>query len=451
MNMSQESGLNDVFNGPQLLGQLASPSGSKSLMGPELIRDRPRQSANSPANPTPITPAPATLNAAHRKEGTYGGKHYQLTAAKTWVEAQLEAFRLGGHLVAINDAAEEAWLRRTFGNSESLWIGLSDHDQEGSFRWANGDALTYRNWAPGQPNNHPAAKGEDYAVLSYGGLSQWNDVSSSAQYRGIMEFDAKRTLPSMNTQLEERYQSVGGSGLVTQDLERVWGQKNFSIRTETVVQSAAAGLGSVTNKVLRVSLPAGSASPEVTQKAGRPVGGGEFLDHFRQAPAERLQLSYRLRFSENFDFVKGGKLPGLYGGTAPSGGYIPDGSDGFSTRFMWREGGKGEVYAYLPTSQTYGTSLGQGNWKFKPGVWYNLKQEVILNDPKSNNGSLKVWLDDKLVLNQQNLRFRTTDKLKIDGVYVSAFFGGGTADYATPKNVHIDFDDFEVSAIGQGR
>jgi hypothetical protein len=437
MDISQDSRLNDWVNGPQLMGELVSKNTSEPFMGPQPI-------ASSPMGPSFIQPS----------EGTYGGKRYQLTAAKTWADAQAEAFRLGGHLVTINDAAEEAWLRRTFGQNTSLWMGLSDHEKEGTFRWASGEASTYRNWAQGQPNNHPAAGGEDYAVLSYEGISLWNDVSSSAKYRGIMEFDVKQATqpsPAIATQLEDRYKKAGSNGLMTQNLGRVWGQNNFSIRTETSGKQTATGFQEFSNQILRVNLPAGSASPAVSDSKGRPVGGGEFLDPLKQAPVDRLQLSYKLRFSDNFDFVKGGKLPGLYGGTAPSGGYIPNGSDGFSTRFMWREGGKGEVYAYLPSSAQHGTSLGKGNWQFKPGVWYNLKQEVILNDPKSSNGSLRVWLDNQLVLDQKNMRFRTTEKLKIDGVYVSAFFGGGSADYATPKNVHIDFDDFKVSAVNGSR
>src|SRR3546814_13585034 len=48
-------------------------------------------------------------------------------------------------------------------------------------------------------------------------------------------------------------------------------------------------------------------------------------------------LHYRVRFPEDFDFNKGGKLPGLYAGEAPSGGEKVSGEDGWSIRLMWRE------------------------------------------------------------------------------------------------------------------
>ena len=58
-----------------------------------------------------------------------------------------------------------------------------------------------------------------------------------------------------------------------------------------------------------------------------------------------LLLEYEIAFDETFDWVKGGKLPGLRGGldsTGCSGGNEPAGDACFSTRLMWRKGGEGE-------------------------------------------------------------------------------------------------------------
>ena len=53
-------------------------------------------------------------------------------------------------------------------------------------------------------------------------------------------------------------------------------------------------------------------------------------------------LEYDVMFSKNFDFVLGGKMPGFYGGR---GGCVGGRSRStcFSTRFMWRKDGDGEV------------------------------------------------------------------------------------------------------------
>jgi glucose/arabinose dehydrogenase len=120
---------------------------------------------------------------------TYNGNTYRLTnGAKTWEDAQAEAKSLGGNLVAINTAAEETWLKQTFGSSELFWIGLTDKATEGNFQWISGELSTYRNWSPGEPNNALfVPEGEDYAVMNWGG--QWNDLPNSVYgtYRGIIE------------------------------------------------------------------------------------------------------------------------------------------------------------------------------------------------------------------------------------------------------------------------
>jgi hypothetical protein len=73
-----------------------------------------------------------------------------------------------------------------------------------------------------------------------------------------------------------------------------------------------------------------------------------------------------------------------------------------------------------------------------------LEQKIILNEPGKNNGSIQVWVDDKKVLEQNGLMFRTTDTLKVDGILFSTFFGGGDSSWATRQDVYADFADFSV-------
>ena len=198
--------------------------------------------------------------------------------------------------------------------------------------------------------------------------------------------------------------------------------------------------------ILRVHFPEGSASPTVTEEEGAPLGGAQlYLEPRNGVPASRLHLRYYVRFPDEFDFVKGGKLPGLYGGTVTGGRRTPDGTDGFSTRLMWRRSGVGEVYAYLATSRGMGTSIGRGSWRFRPGEWHLIEQEVVLNDPGRRDGRIRVWLDEREVLSQADVEFRTANELKIEGVFFSTFFGGSDASWATPTDTTIDFADFEVS------
>lgn len=127
--------------------------------------------------------------------GSYGSSDYYVVTDSTdgkllWTEAEAAAVTMGGHLVAINDAAEESWLRTAISSAERLWIGLNDAASNGTFVWSNGDAVTYTNWAGGEPNN--CCGGETYVVVNWLSSGQWNDLPDTGAgfaggHRGIVE------------------------------------------------------------------------------------------------------------------------------------------------------------------------------------------------------------------------------------------------------------------------
>ncbi|KIO22045.1 polysaccharide lyase family 14 protein [Tulasnella calospora MUT 4182] len=100
--------------------------------------------------------------------------------------------------------------------------------------------------------------------------------------------------------------------------------------------------------------PKGSINPG---NASAPRGGfgfyvgGPNFDGADAAPkscfeyAKEVLFSYAVYFEPGFDFNRGGKLPGLYGGATPevaygcSGGRKTDREKAFSLRLMWRRNG----------------------------------------------------------------------------------------------------------------
>ena len=199
--------------------------------------------------------------------------------------------------------------------------------------------------------------------------------------------------------------------------------------------------------VLRVTYPAGSASNRAATEDGAANGGVQAYLRLPNGSVDQARLRYYVRFQPGFDFVKGGKLPGLYGGTVTSGGHIPNGTNGFSTRYMWRTGGAGEVYAYLPSSVDHGTSLGRGSWQFTPGQWTPIEQEVRLNSPGQADGSVTVWVNGTQVFQQSGMVYRTTRSVKIDGLFFSTFFGGGDSSWASPSDQYAEFAAFSMRSI----
>ena len=160
---------------------------------------------------------------------------------------------------------------------------------------------------------------------------------------------------------------------------------------------------------------------------------------------EELYVSYRVRFAGDFDFVRGGKLPGLTGGAGNTGGNRPNGRDGWSGRMMWRRGGEAVQYLYHPDQpQTYGEDFNWGR-RFKPGRWHTVEHRFVMNTPGKNDGVLQTWFDGTQALYVDNLRFRDIDSFAIDHFYISTFFGGGDSTWAPTKDEYISFDDFFVS------
>ena len=94
--------------------------------------------------------------------------------------------------------------------------------------------------------------------------------------------------------------------------------------------SVIEGAGAHEGRALRVLYPKGGV--------GSSAGGA--LWRMSVGRFDDLYCSYYVRFAPEFDFVKGGKLPGLAGGAANSGGRKPIGTDGWSARMMWRTGGE---------------------------------------------------------------------------------------------------------------
>ena len=127
----------------------------------------------------------ATVNAVSPRVWSYGGRFYQVTdSSLSWADAEVLAQSLGGHVVTINDAAEQAWVHATFSRFGSLWIGMTDQVVEGTWVWGSGEAVSYTNWASGQPQSNSSY---DWAYLnSLDG--QWYVTSGSR--RAIIEFDA---------------------------------------------------------------------------------------------------------------------------------------------------------------------------------------------------------------------------------------------------------------------
>ncbi|XP_060772626.1 C-type lectin domain family 4 member E-like isoform X3 [Neoarius graeffei] len=121
--------------------------------------------------------------------------YYKSTEKKNWIESRKDCREREGDLVIIKSKEEQEFISETLLSTEA-WIGLSDSDTEGMWKWVDGTELINgdRYWSNGEPNN--ADGNENCAIAGYipstireksDLLKKWNDLNCSQAIRWICE------------------------------------------------------------------------------------------------------------------------------------------------------------------------------------------------------------------------------------------------------------------------
>ncbi|XP_026215272.1 CD209 antigen-like protein E isoform X4 [Anabas testudineus] len=116
-----------------------------------------------------------------------GSFYYISSSEKSWEEGRNDCRQKGTDLVIINSREEQDFIR---GWKKRTWIGLTDEQTEGTWRWVDGTVLTTpRFWAESEPNNEGD---EDCAEIKhYDSQNSWNDVPCNVGKYWICEISLK--------------------------------------------------------------------------------------------------------------------------------------------------------------------------------------------------------------------------------------------------------------------
>lgn len=176
---------------------------------------------------------------------------------------------------------------------------------------------------------------------------------------------------------------------------------------------------------------------------------------------EEATISYRIRFSSDFDWSLGGKLPGLSGvapgvsPTMPTGGKVDGADSGWSGRVMWlgpkaygHVGSKANeiaAYMYHPgQSSIYGDNEWT-NTAFEGGRTHTVTLRHKMNTVGQNDGILQVWIDGNLVVDRHDYVYRTRSDVKIGHLMWHLFRGGNTAAWAGSRDGYVEISGLEVT------
>jgi len=119
------------------------------------------------------------------------GRYEVVLGSRTWAQAKVDAETKGGTLATLQSLEEWNQAQRVMGpdallDVNGLWIGATDSAVEGSWKWLNGDAVSWSNWAGGQPDN---LNDSDFAAIAGelgGDAGKWYDYRSATTRDGYL-------------------------------------------------------------------------------------------------------------------------------------------------------------------------------------------------------------------------------------------------------------------------
>uniref|UniRef100_A0AAV2MFT9 C-type lectin domain-containing protein n=1 Tax=Knipowitschia caucasica TaxID=637954 RepID=A0AAV2MFT9_KNICA len=115
-----------------------------------------------------------------------GSLYLGSTTKRNWFESRQFCQDQGADLAIITNVQEKDFISSIY--KDRRWIGLSDMQEEGVWRWVDGTKLTTSFWMSSEPSNDWRNKGEDCVEINYNGqLGKWNDANCGVAKQFICE------------------------------------------------------------------------------------------------------------------------------------------------------------------------------------------------------------------------------------------------------------------------
>ena len=251
-------------------------------------------------------------------------------------------------------------------------------------------------------------------------------------------------MPTPVAPCSERYHAMttfglerGGGVLTAAELQASLGGKDVGVIDSVTIGPVKDGPAAF---AMAVSLQKASVSQQGV--ATKFSGGTSFPWHPRALQGKASAcLSYSVLLPADFEFHRGGVLPGIAGTDGTEGG------NSFAVQLAWRpkEGG-GVTVRVTENGVSQAMPAERQAFEFARGHWMKVEQEVVLNTPKMQDGTLRVWVNGVLTVDRRDIAYRARPDVTVAGVAVDVFRAGGPTDpqSAAHKDAKVRLTPFEV-------
>jgi hypothetical protein len=106
--------------------------------------------------------------------------YHKSDTTMTWDQANDYCGDMDATLTSIHSAEENAYIT-DYVLAAPNWIGLTDSESEGVWRWVDGTAFDYNNWEEDEPNNYLVAEHTVHMRIS----GVWNDISETKSFTAV--------------------------------------------------------------------------------------------------------------------------------------------------------------------------------------------------------------------------------------------------------------------------
>ncbi|KAL3856286.1 hypothetical protein ACJMK2_011060 [Sinanodonta woodiana] len=196
---------------------------------------------------------------------------------KTFEEAEAYCYSLNASVSTAKTKEENEYIGALAPYGKNIWIGASDAEKEGVWKWNDGTLVSWTNWKKGQPDNWT---NEDHAILIFHD-NTWNDVKNTSKYEFVCKrkFDKRKVCADQDISclnLIERYPDMR---FKYPDFAWERCPKSTGLCTDSDVTGQKACESSTPSVACAICLDPGAVANAKKVKGGEKITVGEYFEY----------------------------------------------------------------------------------------------------------------------------------------------------------------------------